>query len=168
MEHKEVTMTVSHDLSRRDFVRIVMTFLGTIMVAVIGLPSIAYLFSPSLKAKESDVWIPAGKIDSYPVGVPTLFSFTRTTLNGWEKTVNSFGAYILKIDDTTTQAFSNICTHLSCRVNWAQDAALYICPCHDGRFSIEGKVVSGPPPKPLNQYETKIENGLVYINFKEG
>ncbi len=87
-------MTVSHDLSRRDFVRIVMTFLGTIMAVVIGLPAIAYLFSPSVKAKESDAWIPAGKIDSYPVGVPTLFSFTRTTLNGWEKTVNSFGAYL--------------------------------------------------------------------------
>jgi len=161
-------MTVSHDLNRRDFVKLVMTFLGTIMAVVIGLPAIAYLFSPSVKAKESDAWIPAGKIDSYPVGIPTLFSFTRTTLNGWEKTVNSFGAFILKIDDSTAQAFSNICTHLSCRVNWTQAIEVYICPCHDGRFNIEGKVVAGPPPKPLNQYETKIENGLVYIHFKEG
>jgi Rieske Fe-S protein len=161
-------MTVSHDLSRRDFVKIVMAFLGAIMAVVIGLPAIAYLFSPSLKAKESDVWIPAGKLDSYPVGVPTLFSFTRTTVNGWENTVNSYGAYILKNSDTAVQALSNICTHLSCRVSWTQAVQEYICPCHDGRFNIEGQVVSGPPPRPLNQYETKIENGLVYIHFKEG
>jgi menaquinol-cytochrome c reductase iron-sulfur subunit len=161
-------MTVSRDLSRRDFVKIVMTFLGTIMAATIGLPAIAYLFSPAIKARETQAWIPAGKLDNYPVGVPTLFSFTRTMVNGWEKTVNSYGAYILKLSDTEVQAYSNICTHLSCRVNWTEADQLYICPCHDGRFNITGQVVSGPPPKPLNQYETKIENGLVYINFKEG
>ena len=39
----------------------------------------------------------------------------------------------------------------------------YVCPCHDGFFDIDGKVVSGPPPKPLNPYQSKIENGQIMI-----
>jgi Rieske Fe-S protein len=41
---------------------------------------------------------------------------------------------------------------------------MYICPCHNGHFSIDGEVISGPPPRPLDVYATKIEDGLLYIN----
>jgi Rieske Fe-S protein len=54
---------------------------------------------------------------------------------------------------------------LSCRVNWKTDKLEYACPCHDGFFDIEGVVVSGPPPKPLYRYETKIEDGTLYIKL---
>jgi Rieske Fe-S protein len=62
---------------------------------------------------------------------------------------------------------SNICTHLSCRVTWDETAQEYLCPCHDGVFDKAGLVVSGPAPKPLVQYETKIEEGVLYFYFEE-
>jgi Rieske Fe-S protein len=43
-----------------------------------------------------------------------------------------------------------------------------VCPCHDGYFNIKGEVVSGPPPVPLYNYETKVEDGILFVYFKEG
>jgi menaquinol-cytochrome c reductase iron-sulfur subunit len=158
----------SHHLDRRDFVKVVMTFLGTVMGAVIGIPAIGYLVSPATKQQSSDAWIPAGNLESYEVGVPKLFSFTRSKVNGWEKTVNSYGAYVIKQSATEALVLSNMCTHLSCRVTWHDAENKYICPCHDGHFDKEGLVTYGPAPKPLNRYETKVEDGVLYLHLVEG
>jgi cytochrome b6-f complex iron-sulfur subunit len=56
---------------------------------------------------------------------------------------------------------------LSCRVTWRTDAQQYICPCHDARFDENGAVVTGPPPRPLDQYAYKIEDGKISIQFAE-
>jgi Rieske Fe-S protein len=74
----------------------------------------------------------------------------------------------LRKSQTEVVVFSNVCTHLSCRVNWHNDKQQYICPCHDGRFGIDGQIVSGPPPRPLDVYATKVENGVLSIHFLEG
>jgi cytochrome b6-f complex iron-sulfur subunit len=46
-------------------------------------------------------------------------------------------------------AFSAICTHLGCVIQWIADKGEFLCPCHGGRFSAQGKVLGGPPPRPL-------------------
>jgi len=161
-------MSGSHNVDRRDFVKIVVAFLGTIMGAVVGLPAIGYLISPATKVQQKEAWIPLGPLENYPVGTPTLFNFTRTRVNGWEKTVNSFGAYVVRSSENDLKVYSNMCTHLSCRVSWEGEAQEYICPCHDAHFSFDGQVVSGPPPKPLDEYETRIEEGNLFIHFLEG
>jgi Rieske Fe-S protein len=58
---------------------------------------------------------------------------------------------------------SNVCTHLGCRVRWSADRKQFFCPCHNGVFDQNGTVVSGPPPKPLNRYEVKVENDQLSI-----
>jgi menaquinol-cytochrome c reductase iron-sulfur subunit len=161
-------MAKSSHLSRNDFVKGVVGIVGMIMGAVVGLPAIGYILSPALKIRSVEAWVPLGNLEDYPVGTPTLFSFTRTTINGWEKTTNSYGVYVYRPSETETIVFSNICTHLSCRVVWHSDVEEYICPCHDGRFGIEGNLISGPPPRPLDRYETKVEDGKLSIHFVEG
>jgi Rieske Fe-S protein len=158
-------MSESDGINRRQFVTVVVTVVGTIMAAFVGLPAIGYLISPATKVQEKDEWIPLGPLENYPVGEPTLFTFTRTTVNGWEKTANSYGVYVMRYTEEKHKVFSNMCTHLSCRVNWKADLSEYICPCHDGHFNIDGQVVDGPPPRPLDEYETKLEAGILYIHY---
>jgi Rieske Fe-S protein len=161
-------MSSSHQVNRRDFVKVVTAFLGTVMGAVIGLPAIGYILAPALKKQTSEAWIPAGPLENFPLGVPTLFNFTRSKINGWEKTTNSYGVYILRGEADSILALSNVCTHLSCRVSWKAEENWYACPCHAGYFDIEGGIVEGPPPRPLDAYETKIEEGTLYIHYVEG
>lgn len=158
----------SPHLSRNDFVKFAVGAVGTVIGAVVGLPAIGYLISPALKVQQTDSWVDVGPLESYEIGKPTLYTFTRTTVNGWEKTVNSFGVYVLRKDTNEVVVFSNWCTHLSCRVTWHDDVMEYICPCHDGRFDKSGEIISGPQPRPLDRYETKTEDGNLAIRVVEG
>jgi len=155
-------------LDRRSFVKVVLSFLGSIMGAVLGLPFINYFMTPALQKTTQDEWVPAGALKEYPVGIPTPFSFVRTQVNGWERTSHSHGIYVLRQSEEDVRVFSNVCTHLSCRVTWKEDENAFICPCHDASFDIEGNVIHGPPPRPLDELDTKLEDGTLYIHLLEG
>jgi Rieske Fe-S protein len=116
-------MADSHEVQRRDFVNIVLVGIGSVIGLIIGIPAIAYLLSPAVKVQEEEAWIPLGPLDVYPLDDPTLFSYTRTKINGWEKTVNSYGAYVWRY--------------------------------------------AGPPPEPLFEFETKVEEGVLSIKHLE-
>jgi menaquinol-cytochrome c reductase iron-sulfur subunit len=161
-------MARSPNLSRNDFVKFTVGALGAVITAITGLPAVAYILSPALKTQKLDAWVALGPLENFPVGVPTLSTFTRTKINGWEKTVNSFGVYIFRKSEAEITVFSNVCTHLSCRVTWKDDRQAYVCPCHDGLFDIDGTVISGPPPRPMDRYETKVEGGDLSIRLLEG
>jgi Rieske Fe-S protein len=172
-------MSDSHEVSRRDFVRIVTAFLGTVIGAVVGLPAIGYLIAPAAKGQESEGWVPLGKVEDFPVESPVLRTFVRTKINGWEKTSNSYGVYVMRHEGDQFTILSNACTHLSCRVSWNEERQAYLCPCHDAVFAKDGSVLSGPPPKALKSYnpegggneedgEYKVEEGILSIFFKEG
>jgi len=159
-------MTKSPHLSRNNFVKGVVALLGSVIGLVVGLPAIGFIVSPALKRQETEGWVSAGPLEQYPIGIPMLFTFTRSTINGWEKTVNSYGVFVTRYseDESDVRAFSNVCTHLSCRVNWKEDEDLYRCPCHDAAFNINGGIVFGPQPRPLDEYETKVEEGVLFIH----
>ena len=161
-------MAGSNHISRRDFITRATAVVGAFITAAVGLPAIAYLIEPALQSGSTEAWVPLGKLDSFEVGKPALATFTRSKVNGWEKSVNSYGAFVLRKSQTEVVVLSNVCTHLSCRVNWQADKQHYVCPCHDGHFDINGKVVAGPPPRPLDTYQTKVENGILSIHFVEG
>ncbi len=161
-------MAGSRNIPRRDFVKITTAILGTIMGAVIGLPAIDYLLAPALKSQKTDVWIPLGKFSSYAVGVPTLVTFNRSKVNGWETTVDSYGVFVVRKSETDVMVLSNVCTHLGCRVNWIADQKEFICPCHNAQFGVDGNILGGPPPRPLDQYQTRVENGSLSIHLREG
>ena len=160
-------MTKSPHMSRREFVTITVAALGTIMAAIIGIPSIGFLLSPAVGRQKTDAWVSLGPLENYPLGEPTLFTFTRSTVNGWERTANSYGVYVYREDEEQVTTFSNLCTHLSCRVTWQEDELVYLCPCHDGLFDLDGKVTKGPPPRPLDQYENKVEDGNLFILLEQ-
>jgi Rieske Fe-S protein len=164
-------MADSRHISRRDFIKITTATVATFIGAVVGLPAIDYLIDPALKQTTTDAWVPLGKFSAFEIGKPTLATFTRSKINGWEKTVDSYGVFVLRTSDTDTLVLSNKCTHLGCHVNWNADKQEYICPCHDAQFGINGEVLGGPPPRPLDRYsgdQVKVEEDILYIHFLGG
>lgn len=161
----------SHEygISRRSFVTGVIGILGGVITAIVGLPAIGYLISPALKRESADEWVPLGLVDDLVEEEPRLFSFTRTKQVGWERTANNYGVYVVRKADGELDVFSNVCTHLSCRVSWDQDQAEYICPCHDGHFAKDGAIISGPQPRPLDRFEFRVEDdGRLMVHLQEG
>lgn len=61
------------------------------------------------------------------------------------------------------KALSATCTHLGCIVTWDEERAVVACPCHAAFFSINGDVISGPPPSPLPTYQVQVQGDLIYV-----
>ncbi|MCL4530394.1 MAG: Rieske (2Fe-2S) protein [Chloroflexi bacterium] len=61
------------------------------------------------------------------------------------------------------RAFSLICTHLGCTVQWQADKKEFYCPCHDGRYDEFGDVLAGPPPLSLEQIPVQVNGGTVTV-----
>ena len=72
-------------------------------------------------------------------------------------------AVIVRKKDGSLAALSAVCTHLGCVVQWEAKKGEFICPCHGGRFSPDGNVLGGPPPKPLEQFKITVANGVITI-----
>lgn len=56
------------------------------------------------------------------------------------------------------RALSSICTHLGCITRYQPDEKIIACPCHGSRFNLEGEVLAGPAPRPLDQYEIDVSS----------
>ncbi|MFQ5606100.1 MAG: ubiquinol-cytochrome c reductase iron-sulfur subunit [bacterium] len=66
------------------------------------------------------------------------------------------------------KAISTTCTHLGCKAYWEPENDRFFCPCHDGVFDVNGNVVSGPPPRPLESNPVEVdENNNVFVLLQE-
>ncbi len=147
---------------RRKFLEVIIVAIGGLMGAAVGVPAVAYIVGPALK-KNTATWLRLGAVSKVQIGVPTLLKVTVENQAGWTKSHDELSAYVLTEDGQNYIAMSNICTHLGCRSRWIPEQERFFCPCHNGIFDKYGNVVSGPPPRPLDRFETKLEGNILYI-----
>jgi Rieske Fe-S protein len=62
------------------------------------------------------------------------------------------------------RAFNAVCTHLSCTVQYRSDLGMIWCPCHNGMYNLNGRNVSGPPPRPLQEYGVHIQGDDIVVS----
>ncbi len=65
-------------------------------------------------------------------------------------------AIVVRSPDGTLSAFSAVCTHLECTVQYRADTSQIWCACHNGLYDLGGNVVSGPPPRPLQRFTVNL------------
>jgi cytochrome b6-f complex iron-sulfur subunit len=64
-------------------------------------------------------------------------------------------------------AFTAVCTHLNCTVQYREDLGEIWCACHNGHYDLNGKVISGPPPSPLAQYRVAVKGDEIFVSSEE-
>lgn len=135
--------------------------MGLIGVALAAPAAIYLLFPPKLR--KQDQWVDIANLANIPAGTPTEVAFDRKRVDGWKVSIEKATAWVVKQPNNDVVAFSPICTHLGCAYHWDDPSHTFVCPCHTSVFSIDGKVLSGPAPRPLDRYETKIDAGKLEI-----
>ncbi len=149
-------------LSRRKFLtRAVGAIVGAI-AAAIGVPSIFYIAGPRDQTGAQE-WIRVGSASSVEPNAQTLMKATVERRAGYLTTTEEISVFVNTPNGQDFVAFSNVCTHLGCRVRWVDEQDGFFCPCHNAIFGPDGSVVQGPPPRPLDRYETMVEEGQLYI-----
>jgi cytochrome b6-f complex iron-sulfur subunit len=61
-------------------------------------------------------------------------------------------------------AVSTTCTHLGCGVAWNAERKAFLCPCHGGVYGADGRVLAGPPPRPLAKAPLTVAGGRVTVD----
>jgi menaquinol-cytochrome c reductase iron-sulfur subunit len=148
---------------RRNFLKTAInTFWGGITGAIL-IPASRYLVSAGDRRQEQN-WIQIGDVGRFPKEVPQQVSFERTRTDAWREITEKTTAWILKSSDGNIAAFSPTCPHLGCAYRWEDLKKQFVCPCHASAFSSNGEVLSGPAPRPLDRYEARIADNVLFIN----
>ncbi len=145
-------------------------FLST---ATIGLAGITALFLgavltaagvvPSIRRRPTK-WVRVGRVRDFPHGgIKPVNIRYRVTDGFYEGFVEKPVLVSRKANSENIIVFNSRCTHLGCTVNWDEKKQLFICPCHMGTFYPDGRVKSGPPPRPLDCYATKVQDGDLFV-----
>ena len=143
-------------ITRRNFYVGAIYGIGAVIAAALGVPAAIYLLFPP-KIRQSDQWVEVGDVTTLSPDTPTEMTFRRNRTDGWKVTSEKATAWIVKHPDSSITAFGPQCTHLGCAYHWDEGKTEFICPCHNSFFSIDGSVISGPAPRPLDRYETRVD-----------
>ena len=142
-----VRQTAEHDVSRRQFVKI-----ACCSALAVGT---GWAWKDKLHP------LPAateprrlGRVDDIAVGGYLLFRYPT----------EDHPCILVRLSDTEFAAYSQSCTHLMCPVHYHHEERRLYCPCHEGFFSAEdGRVLAGPPPRPLPRYPLEIRQGEIWL-----
>jgi menaquinol-cytochrome c reductase iron-sulfur subunit len=162
MDITEETRVKDNAPTRRRFAYAVIYGLGALIGAALAIPSTLYLVLPP-KARKQQSWVEAGDLSQLQPGVPLEMTFRRIRADGWKIYSEKGTAWVVKTAEGKIIAFSPICTHLGCAYHWDATKAEFVCPCHGSDFAVDGRVLSGPAPRPLDRYEVKVENSRVWL-----
>ncbi len=142
------------NLPRRQFVHLL---LGTgLLTSVTSFlyPIIRYLIPPKLPDLGSDAVL-AAKTSELKANMAKTFRFgTRPGL-------------LIQTAPGEYKAMSATCTHLGCTVQYRSDMKEVWCACHNGIYDLNGHNVSGPPPRPLEQFEVQVRGEDIFVRRKQ-
>ena len=93
-------------------------------------------------------------------GTPTEVPFTLTS--GGDTVEGS--TWLLRKASGEIVAFDPRCTHAQCAYAWVADANRFACNCHGGAFALDGTVLAGPPPRPLDRFPTHVEGDAIVVD----
>jgi menaquinol-cytochrome c reductase iron-sulfur subunit len=144
------------ELSRRRFYIGAIYGIWAAIAAALGIPALIYLFLPP-RVRQEKQWIDAGDVSQLTPDSPVEMSFRRNRIDGWKVISEKSTAWVVKRPDSSITAFGPQCTHLGCAYHWEESKNEFICPCHNSIFAVDGQVISGPAPRPLDRYESKVE-----------
>jgi len=147
-------------ISRRRFLEIGFWVATGAAGLVVGGAGTRFLVGDSLKPKPEQ-WVKVGEVADLLAGQVHKAIYTVRTYDAWREAEETGLIYCFSDDSAEYTVLDATCSHLGCNVHWQEETSKFACPCHNGAFTREGEVISGPPPAPLRRLQTKIENGVL-------
>ena len=94
----------------------------------------------------------AGKVDELPPNTGKIFKF------------GSKPGLLVRLSSGEYKAFSAVCPHLNCTVQYRGDLSQIWCACHNGHYNLNGEVLAGPPPAPLEAYRVAVRGDEIVVS----
>jgi len=127
--------------------------IGSTAVATLG--AIVYpvfrFMSPPQIVESTENSVVAAKLSEVPVNSGKIFKFGNKP------------GILVHTAAGEFKAFSAVCTHLECIVQYRDDTKQIWCACHNGQYNLSGKNIGGPPPRPLEEYKVNTRGDDVVV-----
>jgi menaquinol-cytochrome c reductase iron-sulfur subunit len=133
-----------------------------LITGALGIPALIYLLVPP-RSRNKEEWVEVTELSKLTPGDPEEIVFRRNRQDGWKLISEKASAWVVRTGDREVVAFSPICTHLGCAYHWDERNKNFLCPCHTSTFGIDGKVLSGPAPRPLDRYHARVEGDKLLL-----
>lgn len=152
-------------MTRRTVLGIGVQAVGGAAVAAVALPAVGFTVAPIFDRPE-ERWEGVGSpddftVDTYRQAVITIVDGVGDS--GKTTVYVRRGSEELGEDPAEFIAISSRCAHVGCPVGFFPAAGNFICPCHGGVYDFEGQVIGGPPVRPLDRFQTRVNDGQVEI-----
>ena len=148
--HSGTKQPGSKGADRRRFLDIL---LGSSVVATLGAilyPIFKFMVPPQIvEASQNSVVV--GKLNEVPVNTGKIFKFGNKP------------GIVVRSASGELKAFSAVCTHLECIVQYKSDTKQIWCACHNGQYNLNGKNIGGPPPRPLEEYVVNVRGDEIVV-----
>jgi Rieske Fe-S protein len=181
MNHKESPMhddTDLDDVPRRSFVIRAVTFLIALLSGLVP-ASIAgvFLANPLWRKPPGDILQDeAGGFTSLGIGsaavpddgTPIRVTVVADRIDAWNVYLaQRIGTvWLRKNERSELVAFSTICPHLGCSVEYRSSDRDFHCPCHNSLFTLAGEPTNRIPPRPMDLLETRIVDGRIWVRYE--
>lgn len=139
-----------------------MTGIGAMIGAILAVPLGGFYALPALRRLDP-TWRACGPLEKFPIGEITLVQLEPLARREWPEDWGSESAWVYRTSERDFVVYSVHCTHVGCPVTWSPQARRFFSPCHGGVFDADGRVLAGPPPRPLDRYEVKIQSGVLLV-----
>ena len=116
-------------------------------------PVVRFILPPEIAESVADD-VTAAKTSELPPNSGKIFKF------------GSRPGIVVRTPAGDLRAFTAVCTHLNCTVQYRADMQMIWCACHNGMYDLNGKVVSGPPPRPLEEYTVHVRSDEIVVSRK--
>jgi Rieske Fe-S protein len=157
---------------RRGFLKTATVLIGGAIGAVLAVPIVRYVLFPVRRRIVLGAESPVPVADEAAVkpGAPPLRVQIRAPeqRDAWSKVtdVPLGAAWLSRGEDGKVRALSATCPHLGCAVDFDPQAGHFRCPCHTSAFGPDGKRLSGPAKRGMDELDAHVEDGKVLVRFE--
>lgn len=134
------------------FVNTTLALVGGGLTALLG----AFALRPPGTATAGR-WVRAGTTADLKPDEPVARVLAVSRVDGWYRERARETVFLVWDGDQKIRAMSATCTHLGCQVQWDSKGKKFRCPCHGGVYAADGSVLEGPPPRPLDTVDARID-----------
>jgi len=170
----KVTFAMAGTTTRRRFLSLMTTALMAVIGLLLAVPAIAYVWTPLRRRGTTDPseegFADAGALADLPIGQWRLVTIEVVRRDGWQQKARAAHAVWVRRTgeaDPAATVLSPICPHLGCQIEWHPDRTEFVCPCHKGVFTSNGQVVSGPPPRGMDELPSKVRAGRLLVQWRD-
>ncbi|SRR5581483_5359664 len=146
---------------RRRFIAVALGAIAAAITGILGVPLAGFFALPALRRAERR-WLEVGPVSDFPEGQVTKALAKPLAAQVWPYETPRVALFVLNRGGGQFTLYHIHCTHVGCPVRWNVQAGRFFSPCHGGVFDTEGRVLAGPPPRPLDRHEFKVEKGVLY------